>query len=353
MGMVIECEKCHTKFNLDEKFLKKTGSKVRCSRCKHLFIAFPTEAELEVEEIPLEALEEVEPRPPVEEEAALAQEQATQAPEEVPQEAQEGMDFSKTMIQEYDEEIEPISIEDLPIFDEDEELEVEQGERKDIGKAMGRAAKVEERVVARDEFDKIEEVPEPRMAVRPRPVVKKKRGKGLKIILLLVLLLIAAVGAAIRFKPDFLPDYIPFVRKAPPSKQAFDIGNTRLSFKDLSGTFVNSKEAGKLFVVKGWVTNKYPDRRSYIRIRSKILDSKRAVILSKIVFAGHPLTDKELQSLPLEEIDERLRDKLGKNKMNTNVLPNASIPFVIVFNGLPEDMSEFTVEAVSSSPAGK
>ena len=351
--MVIECEKCHTKFNLDEKLLKNTGSKVRCSRCKHLFIAFPTEAELEVEEIPVEALEEIEPRPPVKEEAAPAQEQATQTPEQVPQEAQEEMDFSKTMIQEYDEEIEPISIEDLPIFDEDEELEVEGEERKDISRAMGRAAKVEERVVARDEFEKIEDVPEPRMAVRPPPVVKKKRGKGLRITLLLILLLIVAVGAAIRFKPGFLPDYIPFVKKAPPKKQAFDIGNKRLSFKDLSGTFVNSEKAGKLFVVKGWVTNKYPDRRSYIRIRSKILDSKRAEILSKIVFAGHPLTDKELQSLPLEEIDKKLRDKLGKNKMNTNVLPNASIPFVIVFNSLPEDMSEFTVEAVSSSPAGK
>jgi len=347
--MIIECEKCHTKYTLDENLLKKTGSKVRCSQCKHLFVAFPPEPELEVEEIPTEALEEREPRPPVEEEAVPAQVQSTQAPEEV----QEGMDFSKTMITEFDEEIEPISIEDLPIFDEDEELEAETGERKEVGKAMGRAANIEERVVARDEFDRIEEVPEPRMAARPGPVVRKKRGKGLKIILVLVLLIVAAVAAAITYKPDFLADYIPFGKKTESEKQAFDAGNKRLSFKDLSGTFVNSKEAGKLFVVKGWVTNKYPDRRSYIRIKSKILDSKRAEILSKVVFAGHPFTDKELQTLPLEEINNRLRDKFGKNKMNTNVLPNASIPFVIVFDSLPEDMSEFTVEAVSSLPAGK
>jgi predicted Zn finger-like uncharacterized protein len=347
--MIIECEECHTKYTLDENLLKKTGSKVRCSMCKHLFMAFPQEPELEVEEILTEVLEDTEPRPPVEEEAPPAQVQSTQAPEE----AQEGMDFSKTMITEFDEEIEPISIEDLPIFDEDEEPGIETGERKEVGKAMGRAEKIEERVVAQDEFDRIEEVPEPRAAARPGPVVKKKRGKGLKIILLLVLLIIAAVYGAIKYKPDFLADYIPFGKKAESEKQAFDAGNKRLSFKDLSGTFVNSKAAGKLFVVKGWVTNKYPDRRSYIRIKSKILDSKRAEILSKVVFAGHPFTDKELQTLPLEEINNRLRDKFGKNKMNTNVLPNASIPFVIVFDSLPEDMSEFTVEAVSSFPAGK
>jgi predicted Zn finger-like uncharacterized protein len=347
--MIIECEECHTKYTLDENLLKKTGSKVRCSMCKHLFMAFPQEPELEVEEILTEVLEDTEPRPPVEEEAPPAQVQSTQAPIE----AQEGMDFSKTMITEFDEEIEPISIEDLPIFDEDEEPGVETGERKEVGKAMGRAAKIEERVVAQDEFDRVEGVPEPRAAARPGPVVRQKRGKGLKIILLLVLLIVAAVAAAITYKPDFLADYIPFGKKAESEKQAFDAGNKRLSFKDLNGTFVNSKEAGKLFVVKGWVTNKYPDRRSYIRIRSKILDSKRAEILSKVVFAGHPFTDKELQTLPLEEINSRLRDKFGKNKMNTNVLPNASIPFVIVFDSLPEDMSEFTVEAVSSFPAGK
>ena len=137
------------------------------------------------------------------------------------------------------------------------------------------------------------------------------------------------------------------------AREAFDVGNKRLPFKDLSGSFVNSPKAGKLFVVKGWVTNKYPDRRSFIRIRSNILDSKRAVVSSKVVFAGHPLTDKELKSLSVEEIHKRLSDKLGKNKMNTNVLPNSSIPFVVIFNNLPEDMSEFTVEAVSSSLAKK
>jgi len=34
-----------------------------------------------------------------------------------------------------------------------------------------------------------------------------------------------------------------------------------------------------------------------------------------------------------------------------DIAPNASIPFMIVFENLPEDVSEFTVEAISSSPA--
>jgi len=36
-----------------------------------------------------------------------------------------------------------------------------------------------------------------------------------------------------------------------------------------------------------------------------------------------------------------------------NILPNSSIPLMIVFGNLPEDISEFTIEPISSSPAGK
>ncbi len=133
----------------------------------------------------------------------------------------------------------------------------------------------------------------------------------------------------------------------------FDPGNRRLSFKDLNGTFVDSEKAGKLFVVKGLVTNDYPDRRSFISIRSNILDSKGTEVKNKIVFAGNPISDKKIQSLTPEEIDNRLRDKLGKDKMNINIQPNSSIPFMIVFSDLPEDMSEFTVEAISSSIADR
>ena len=39
--MIIECESCHRKFNLDERRLKPTGSRVRCSRCRTLFRAWP------------------------------------------------------------------------------------------------------------------------------------------------------------------------------------------------------------------------------------------------------------------------------------------------------------------------
>ena len=39
--MIVTCKNCNTGFNLEESFLKPTGSKVRCSLCKEIFVAYP------------------------------------------------------------------------------------------------------------------------------------------------------------------------------------------------------------------------------------------------------------------------------------------------------------------------
>jgi len=39
--MVIECKNCLKKFNLDENRLRPNGSKVRCTKCGDIFLAFP------------------------------------------------------------------------------------------------------------------------------------------------------------------------------------------------------------------------------------------------------------------------------------------------------------------------
>ena len=48
--MIIECEKCASKFSLDEALLKSGGSKVKCSMCKHIFIAYPGQQQTTSEE---------------------------------------------------------------------------------------------------------------------------------------------------------------------------------------------------------------------------------------------------------------------------------------------------------------
>jgi len=39
--MIITCAQCDTAFNLDDHLVKATGSKVRCSKCQSIFVAYP------------------------------------------------------------------------------------------------------------------------------------------------------------------------------------------------------------------------------------------------------------------------------------------------------------------------
>ncbi len=39
--MILTCEKCDTSFSFDENLIKSSGSKVRCSKCRHIFVVFP------------------------------------------------------------------------------------------------------------------------------------------------------------------------------------------------------------------------------------------------------------------------------------------------------------------------
>jgi len=44
--LIIACEKCSTRFQLDAARVPASGVKVRCSRCRHAFVVRPAEAEL-------------------------------------------------------------------------------------------------------------------------------------------------------------------------------------------------------------------------------------------------------------------------------------------------------------------
>ena len=47
--MIVACESCNTHYNLDKSILKSTGSKVRCSKCSHVFVVHPSD-ELNISE---------------------------------------------------------------------------------------------------------------------------------------------------------------------------------------------------------------------------------------------------------------------------------------------------------------
>ena len=55
--MIITCEECNSSFNVNDSLIKESGSKVRCSKCDSVFVAYPQLSDDEL------ALESDEPLP--------------------------------------------------------------------------------------------------------------------------------------------------------------------------------------------------------------------------------------------------------------------------------------------------
>ena len=322
--MIIVCEECRSKFNVDAGLLKEGGSKVRCSVCKKVFTAYPPETESpetpDLVPFPDEALEETVTldSPPDLDEFGGDESDETAADA-----------FDKAFEEALEEEIQ-----DTPLEEVVGQLKIEEGP---VGL----------------EDEKTEKLFKKPLAEEPSPdITPSKKGVRKSKIPLIILLIVFIFIIGILVVFFFAPGILPFKSLKPAKKEeVIDTGVRRLSFKDVSGSFFQSNKLGQLFVIKGMVMNNNAKARSFILLKSTIFDVAGNVVSQKLIYAGNTFSEDQLRELPLEEIDKGLKKQSGKGNINVNIQPSSSVPFMIVFENLPDNLSEFEVEAVSSSPA--
>jgi predicted Zn finger-like uncharacterized protein len=307
--MIIRCEKCDSRFNIDEKILKEGGSRVRCSVCKSVFTVFPPREGGQAEETD-------------EDDFALVD---TAELDRLPSKKASGTGSHDKEIEENFDRLFEDALEEGIQDVESPEPEDKQGltERDDEG----------------SEADMIT----PRAAAGR---LKKERSHVLLITLVVILVLIVSALIVYFLAPDILPNSLRPINK----EEITDTGTRRLGFKDVSGSFLTNNMAGKLYVIKGDVINNYPKSRSFILLKANILDVKGKSVKQKLSYAGNTFTEDQLMKFSMQEIDNSLKNQAGKGDINVNIGPGNSVPFMIVFDGLPDNLGEFEVEAVSSSP---
>lgn len=337
--MILECEKCESRFQLDENLLHPDGSKVRCSVCSHVFVAYPPES------APLEEAGSDEFM-----DDALAETVALDSPPVLePEEAEVGDETGEL---DFDRAFEEAMEEEAVLTMAPDQIPEEEQESLDMAEAFDQAARIEDEVTRKDAESKISEVSD-EMETEPTakiPSSKKKPRRSMLLTVILIILVVVVGGGlgVFFFAPGLIPDSLSFL-KPTPKQEIVDAGVRRLSFKDVAGSFVDSKTAGQLFVIRGMVTNNYPKGRSFILIRGSILDDKGKVVKRQMAYAGNAFSDQQLQDMTVDQINKELKIRPGKGNMNVGVKPGASIPVMVVFSELPDNLSEFTVEAVSSS----
>jgi predicted Zn finger-like uncharacterized protein len=406
--MIITCNECDTRFNIDESLLKQTGSKVRCSKCKKVFLAYPSslseepdkssEVETELEAvitdeeiesgIQYKAEEELEGIELATDEAFEENTKVEEKPEETGLELELDLEpeidetqaeiETELELELYDKTDSEISAKEEPEGIEPEEIEIdretetkiEESKQEDIDqdKTPGEytAEKIEEKEepsktfnmgVMPDEqeaekaiepIDKAEKGPLTEKSEPPKVAANKRISMPVLLLLLAALLISGAYGTYKLL--DSVGINIPFVSDLlKPEVQ--DAGNLKIHTSDINNKFVENSKIGKLLVITGKAKNGYSDARSYISITGKLYTKGKILLKTKTVYCGTILSELELLNMDLDAINNRLSNRFGDNKSNIKVKEGSIIPFMIVFADLPENLDEFTIEVAGSFPS--
>ena len=184
-----------------------------------------------------------------------------------------------------------------------------------------------------------------------KPQVKKRR--GCLWILIFIFLVLAGLAGVFFYSPHMLDPVLKPLGLITEEPQATDDpqGNKYISPENAKHFFRQNENEGQLLVITGLAKNHYPTARSFIRLKGLLHDAKGQVLAEKQVYCGNLLTEEELSTMSMEDIQKRLNARGGQDGENVNVQPGQSVRFMIVFNQIPIDLAEYTVEAYSSEPA--
>jgi len=231
--------------------------------------------------------------------------------------------------------------ETLSLLDGDGPIEKDPSPKKDP----------EETVPVEKDTKEIEPPPkkERKVIVKPQPAVtakppkeKKKSSSRILVIILLLIFLLAIGGYIASVMTGYkIPVIDQFLKKpAPEISQVKPIPNQ----KSVNGRFVTNSTAGTLFVITGRVENPSNIAYSHIEIRGALITKDKEEAKVKNAFCGNIITEEMLKDGNISDINTLLTLKEGAHKINVNVAPGASVPFMIVFSDLPEKLHNFTVK---------
>jgi predicted Zn finger-like uncharacterized protein len=196
--------------------------------------------------------------------------------------------------------------------------------------------------------EKVENVPPAHVAAAapmPKPV---KKGVSKSLVFLLIIAILGGGGYGAYYLLNQKGMDIPFISDFLKPK-VNDPGYLKLTTYDINSKFVENASVGNLFVVSGQVKNGYTENRGMITLVGKLISSGKITINEEKVYCGNVMSDLELANLEWDKIKARLANRLGDNRSNVKIEPGKSIPFMVVFSDLPDDLEEFTIEVTGST----
>ena len=363
--MIVQCEFCEAKYNLEDSKITPEGVKVRCVKCQHIFAVTPASATPAAPPTPPSP-----PTPPTPE----------RAEDDFLQDFESFAKFHKDLIDT------PGPQTGLPT---DEESLLERGEFDNMSQDMRGVPPPEDVSMAefpteewpgpsREDQGQTESLEEemdmPTFDMKgledqeyfERPRTIPKRRKTSKTFVLIGILLTAALGTYYLWSEHgmklSLPGNIPSLFKSIPEKLKFvpeklqsvwddirGIQRGRPSISDL-GEYKDTIGKVPVFVITGKVLNNTNETKKYVRIKAILYNDKNEILDEKQTLCGSYFTREELKNLPprFTRGDFKIRPPMPSQM---HVAPGMTIPFIVIFPNISPDVQEYEVEIVDAPNA--
>ena len=166
---------------------------------------------------------------------------------------------------------------------------------------------------------------------------RTRRRLWLPVLLVLVLIASAAIALWLFFPWSH-------ARQSAPENAGIHL----LHLVETQGYFVDSREAGQLFVIEGRVRNDFATPRRWILLRAKLYTTDGQEARQQLFYAGNLLSTEQLRGLPLA-------DQLGLIQQTPQgpqvaITAGQEVSFMVPFGDLPDisKLSDYSVEIVAS-----
>jgi predicted Zn finger-like uncharacterized protein len=316
--MIVTCASCLTKFNLDNSRIPSKGTKVRCSRCQHVFYVVPPP---ETKEEIVESFESF---------AKYHEELMEPSPKEEKKKEEKEVKIPT-----------PLKVEKGEMVPEEEEEARLFSEKVPTGK-------VEKTFTAEPVGEKRAEV---EVSKPKRMVRKEKRGPSLFFVILVILILFIFgffylwTESLTSSTPYSFLEY-PIQKITSLWQQIWGSEKEGLIVRDLNRYDEKIGEV-PLFVIEGKVNNQSRSTKKHIRIKVAIFDQNKVKLAEKETVCGRTIGREELKNLPdtFFKGEIVIRPKTEKEMITP---PGKAIPFIVIFKNLSTQPKEFQVEIVEA-----
>lgn len=408
--MVIECEQCHARFEVNEARLKPGANKLRCSQCRHVFAVtvpaahpaavVPPSAPSEVEptrvappvpprvEVPPPRAEPAPPSPPGHPAEAgpslrfdlgeLGLGEGPSPPPSVPptvtagtpagSQAEPQITFADQLDFKAQEgwELGPADeamTRDLKLPGKDDEL-VLDWTPEELAKEAERttpwaptSAAPSQAITPETAAPPQAETGGPDLAIETEPTeplfqepltepLVLEEERGSRLGVLVKLLLALVLVVGAGAAAYFFA--LPYFWPAGPAAEP---GSVSIDRPSLKASPLDTARGNRAFVIEGKAVNQYAKARSFIKVKAALYGPKGEKVQEREVFAGNLLTEKELRTLPPPEVEQKLGNRAGEALANLNVPPRGSVPFMVVFFDILPTLTEYSVQVSGSEPS--